>query len=144
MAYIPLTKGKFALVDDEDFEWLFHKHWQFSSGGYAKTGIKGEFMHRLIMKASIGTEIDHINQNKLDNRKENLRFVNHSQNVHNTRERKDNTSGQKGVNFHKPRKRWVARIQIGNKRYFLGAYMLKFDAVMAYRKAETEFIIDGL
>ena len=93
MKQIPLTQGKFALIDDEDFEALNKWSWKLSTNGYAircpsngKTE-KGRYkyttvrMHRVIMKPPHGFVIDHINANRLDNRRSNLRIVTQQENV---------------------------------------------------------------
>lgn len=80
---IKLTQRKFALIDDVDYEKVSQLNWCYTAKsdelGYAK-GTGDILMHRLIMDAKRGQEIDHINGNPLDNRRENLRFCNHSQN----------------------------------------------------------------
>lgn len=136
---IPLTKGAFTLVDDDDFEWLSKHNWQLSSHGYAKTGVKGYYMHRAILGAPPGREVDHINRDKLDNRRENLRIITNAKNNRSTPQRKDNTSGFKGVSYFKPRKCWVARIQVDGKRYYLGNYKTKEEAIMAYNRGLMEY-----
>jgi hypothetical protein len=80
--------GRYALVDDEDAERVARVDWFPAHGRtvYAKTGsttigANRRLMHRLIMRAEVGTIIDHINGNGLDNRKENLRFVTASENA---------------------------------------------------------------
>ena len=85
MKEIPLTRGKFALVDDEDYEWLSQWKWYCSTTGYAVRGCKNRilYMHREIAKTKPGMLTDHINRNKLDNRKENLRFCSHRENMKN-------------------------------------------------------------
>lgn len=139
MKLIPLTQGKSAVVDDSDFDWLSKYNWQLSSGGYARTGVESHYMHRVILGAPKNREIDHINHDKLDNRRENLRFVTRSENNHNVGMRKDNTSGYKGVNFFKSRNSWVARIQIEGKRFFLGSFKTREEAIMAYIRSEMEY-----
>ena len=91
MKEIPLTKGKVALVDDEDFEEVSKVTWYLVkirntcyAHGYVKPPSKKmEYMHRLILKTPEDMETDHINGNGLDNRKENLRVVTHRQNMQN-------------------------------------------------------------
>lgn len=147
MKYIPLTQGKKAIVDDEDFEWLSKWKWYFQIGnngkykygGYACRTSKCIRMHRVIMKASKEFEVDHINGNRLDNRKNNLRLVNRFQQNQNSIKRRDNTSGCRGVNFFKPRQRWVARIQYMGKRISLGYFKDKIDAINAYKEASKKY-----
>jgi len=90
---IPLTRGKFALVDDEDAELFFDQKWQASRGNqksekfYATRQIKRKtiYMHRIVIKAPPGVLVDHINNDGLDNRKSNLRLCTNQQNIMNRR-----------------------------------------------------------
>src|SRR3972149_6021810 len=109
MKKIKLTKDEFALVDDEDFEYLNQFAWQCSPLGYATRRIG---MHREIIKTPKGMYTDHINGNPLDNRKENLRIVTFSQNMLNRKRYKNNKSGHKGVVWNKDRQKWRVRIDV--------------------------------
>ena len=103
-AHEPAT---FALVDPEDFEWLNQYHWDHLSSGYARrttSRAKGKkrsvvYMHRQIMGLEKGDErqVDHINQDKLDNRRSNLRIVTQAQNLQNVGARKGARSRYRGV-----------------------------------------------
>jgi hypothetical protein len=101
----------YALIDEEDFDIVEYTGWCISSG-YAFSG-KG-LMHRLILNAEKGQIIDHINHNKLDNRKENLRFVTYSQNSQNMKKKENATSKYKGVCINK--KSWVCQIRYNNNQ----------------------------
>src|SRR3990167_5246104 len=126
MKKIKLTRNKYSLVDDEDYRWMKELKWQCSSKGYAIRGIVGKtlLMARILMEKYgynlEGKEIDHINLNPLDNRKENLRIVTHYQNMLNVTKNKNNTSGYKGVSFHKLVGKWAAYITVNKKRLYLG------------------------
>lgn len=74
MKEIKLTRGKFAIVDDDDFEWLNQFKWHCDTQGYAKNAIQGT-MHRLILSPNNGDITRHINEVKLDNRRENLKII---------------------------------------------------------------------
>ncbi len=89
-------------------------------------------MHRIIMSAAKGEEIDHINRNKLDNRKQNLRFVEHWVNGH-------NRCKGTGVHMMKSRNKWVAKIYIKNKYHFLGSFNTEEEAKEARLQAELKF-----
>src|SRR5437879_4118875 len=110
MKKIPLTQGQFAIVDDADFLELSQFSWYAQKqrhGFYAVRCIRDEkgnqrtiLMHREIMRTQDGFDTDHINNDKLDNRRENLRICTASQNMQNKDIRSDSTSGFKGVSWH--------------------------------------------
>jgi hypothetical protein len=135
---IPLTRGKEAIVDDEDFEHLNQWKWGLDTDGYAIRGIhiprrKTFIMHREIMKTPKGMETDHINGNKLDNRKCNLRICTKSQNKMNISRQVDNMSGYKGVSRHCAD--WQAQIGKDGIKIYLGIYKNKELAARAYDEA---------
>lgn len=140
MKEIPLTQGKVALVDDEDYERLVAMgKWQFVNG-YASKGIwpnKSIKMHRLIMDTPIGFETDHINGNKLDNRRKNLRVCTTAENQLNRGVPKNNTSGFKGV--HKFRNKWRSSIKINSRRVHLGLFTCPIEAASAYNEAAIKY-----
>jgi len=139
---IKLTQGKFTLVDDEDCKKTFGYKWCVLARGYVgrtitvKDGHKRTiYLHNIIMPKKVGFEIDHINRNKLDNRKNNLRYCSRSQNIWNRGIQKSNTSGFNGVTWHKRIKKWQVRIAINNKRLHLGYFSdikLAADTYNAY------------
>lgn len=144
MKQIKLTQGKLALVDDESFDYLNQFHWSYRSR-YASRAkqLNGKrigtiYMHRVVNNTPDGFDTDHINQNKLDNRKENLRTVTRSQNNFNSPPPKDNKSGTKGVFWHKQAKKWWAYININSKRQSLGMYKTSLEACNARNRAEKE------
>lgn len=123
MSKIKLTQGKVAIVDEEDYYNLSKNKWCISDNGYAKRGTKSNkkitihYMHRQVMGYPKGKVIDHINGNKLDNRKSNLRIVDQSTNGHNRRQlNKNNTSGYRGITYDKKRDKFVAEIWINYKK----------------------------
>jgi hypothetical protein len=136
--WIPLTNGKKAKIDKEDYVKVSKYKWHNSLGyaqAYSKdTPYNPVAMHRLIMNDPIGFSIDHINHNRLDNRKCNLRFCNMSQNIANSLLSKINTSGYKGVDWHKGSRQWRARITINGKRFDLGNFKSIKNAAEAYNK----------
>src|SRR3972149_7546049 len=145
MKLIPLTQGKFAMVDDEDYEWLNQWKWHYHSKGYAARSVKISkrvkliLMHRIIIKNCDSFLIDHIDRNRLNNKKENLRICTRSENYFNAIKHFDNRRGFKGVNFNLRHKKWYARIQFYKKRLWLGHYTTKEGAARAYNKAALKY-----
>jgi len=144
MGKIKLTHGKIAIVDKDNFEWLNQWKWFCDRRGYAVRDSGGRknkkriLMHRLINKTTDGLSTDHINRDKLDNRKSNLRSVNQSKNCFNTGLSKNNTSGYKGVQWYK--NRWVARIKINYEDIYLGRFVNLENAILARKEAEDEYL----
>jgi len=87
----------------------------------------------------IPKEIDHINGNRLDNRIENLRSVNTMQNTYNGRLRSTNTSGAKGVVWHKGARKWMAQIGANGKHYYLGLFASLTEATEVVRKFREQY-----
>lgn len=151
---IPLTKGLFAIVDEEDYEKLSKIKWRslLSSKNisYAIRTIQQNYkkenilMHRFVLNLSDKTlHIDHINGNGLDNRKSNLRITNRNGNMRNlTRERVNNTSGYRGVSFDKESNKWLSYIYINRKQKKLGRFTNKEDAAIAFDKAAKSLFGD--
>jgi hypothetical protein len=136
---IPLTQGKFTLVDDEDFEKLNKFKWYFHDG-YAIRQVKGKIvrMHREIANTPIDMLTDHINGDKLDNRKVNLRPCTTAQNVQNRSNQSNNSSGFKGVSWSKKNNKWSAMININKKRTHLGYFKTAEEAAKVYDLAAIE------
>ena len=136
---IPLTKGFVTIVDEGDYDWLMQWKWCFCNG-YAIRGHGGRknrdyiYMHRLIMNFPNSKEIDHINGNKLDNRRSNLRISTRLQNGSNIGKR-NGVSKYKGVSWHKGDGKWVAQIHPNRIHIHLGCFDNEEDAAFAYNKA---------
>lgn len=150
MKQIPLTQGKFALVDDEDYDFLMQWKWRFcksiNGSGYAvrtthsysengKRLSHSILMHRQILNAKECEEVDHQDRNKLNNQKVNIRICTHADNQKNIGIRSDNKSGHKGVFWSKKDKRWISIIQSNNKKYVLGYFKDLNEASKAYNEA---------
>ena len=136
MIEIPLTKGYVAIIDDIDAEFAAFR-WAFSQG-YA---IRSRYsLHRQIVEKAVGRKlsrqevVDHINRNKLDNRRENLRVVSHSVNAMNRDYVKKGASGVKGVTYLKSSNKWRATVYCDGI-YKLGIFNTKEEAIEAYNKA---------
>ena len=149
MKQIPLTQGKYAIVDNADYEWLNQWKWCAEKIGniyYAVRTIKingkniPQLMHRLILGLikGDGKLTDHHNHNGLDNRLENLRICNNSQNHHNQLPQKDCISKYKGVGWFKRDKKWCARICMNRKHYHIGYFDTETKAAKAYDKKALE------
>lgn len=143
MKIIPLTKGRYALVDDADYPWLSSFHWCYSSDGYAVNYYRDEYgnnrkrsMHRMLMAAILEQfvpaelQVDHINHTRIDNRRENLRLATRSQNQAYKKLQVNNTSGYKGVIWNK--NRWEVRIRYQGRKLYLGRYDDPIQAAFVY------------
>lgn len=130
MGQIALSQGGIALVDDTDFEWLNDWTWRRDDHGYASTTImsKSIRMHRLVMDFPVSIT-DHINRDRLDNRRSNLRTVTAQESSLNRNLFKNNASGHKGV--HKFRNKWMAQLRRNGQAIYLGLYTTKEEAVRA-------------
>jgi hypothetical protein len=132
--------GQVIYIDNEDYYLVKDRVWHITKAGYAANTLKKRertsarvlLMHRLIMQAPANMEVDHVNGNPLDNRKENMRLCTHHQNMMNKATYKNNKSGYKGVSWHKPSSKWVARIKSGEKYLHLGLFHDVKDAYNAY------------
>lgn len=135
-----LISGEEFLFDLEYYDLIKDFYWHKNSRGYITSNTKGKAikLHRLILDCfDSKITIDHINHNKLDNRKCNLRFVSRSQNGMNSQLHKNNTSGVSGVTWNKKIQKWVARITLDYERIYLGAFD-SFEKAKAQRLAAEE------
>lgn len=147
MNLVPVKKGEFfAIVDDEDYESISQHNWSYSHYGYAvrrgktslgEDGKKIIYMHRFIIAAGAGQTVDHINGNRLDNRKENLRICTIGENLKN-RKGKNGTSKYKGVSYASDRDKWRSSISYQNKRIRIGDYDSEIEAAKAYNQKAIE------
>lgn len=152
MKQIPLTQGQFAIVDDGDFDFISKSKWRLVNNGGAniyagrRKVINGKghsiYMHRQILKdLCAGFDVDHINGNGLDNRKENLRICTRQQNICNRKAPNSNSiSGIRGVSFEKRTGKWVSRIKFNYKQIHIGTFLTIEEAEIAWKeKAKALF-----
>lgn len=151
---IPLTQGQFAIVDDEDFEWLNLWKWcaMWSSGTksfravrtdhYRELGQKKQklvYMHRQIMNYPKGLMVDHVaHGTTLDNRRCNLRIATAVQNMQNKNRQANNKVGFKGVREVYP-KIFYARICVKGKDIYLGCGEDPFELARSYDRAAIKY-----
>lgn len=148
---IPLSRGLFAIVDADDYEFLMQWKW------YAKVGPRSVyawrdqylpggkrikiFMHRVILETPAGMGTDHVDCDGLNNTRGNLRSVTRSQNQMNRRPNLGGTSPFKGVclDTSTPRKPWRARIEVNGRTIRLGNFSREDDAGAAYAAAAVKY-----
>lgn len=160
---IPLTNKRrlvgHAIVDAEDYEYLMQWQWHPEWHGYATRSKRINLktlsikMHRIILGRILDRELqskektDHINGDRLDNRRCNLRLATHAENMQNCRLRNDNTSGYKGVSWDTSKNKWIAQIMVNKKNKYLGRFDTPEEGHEAYKKAALlyygEFANDG-
>ena len=141
MKKIPLTQGKYAIVDNADFSLLNQFKWCLLHTYAARTKYKPKktvLLHRVILNNPVGMEIDHINGDGLDNRRKNLRIVSHQQNLFNRRSNKNSSSVYRGVSWSKSNNKWHAFIQKNGVLFHLGHYSSEREAAMVYNKKAKE------
>ena len=139
MKQIPLTQGQFAIVDDEDFEWLnrhkWYAHWSRTAKSYyavrSSKRINGKQYNISMAREILGLkhgdkrQADHINHNTLNNRRLNLRIVTHQRNQWNYK-------SPRGYIWHKTKKMYQTQIQVNGKIIHLGYFQLPEEARKAY------------
>jgi hypothetical protein len=135
---VPLTKGMFAIIDAVDGELVLARNWSAvrkHNRWYACTSGK-VYMHRLIL--GFPPEVDHLDRDGLNNRRENLRPCEHGQNIANISTGSRNRSGYKGVSFNRDTGRWASYIQKDKKSRYLGRFDTPEEAARAYDDAARE------
>lgn len=121
---------EYAIIDFEDAIRMMRYTYYTDSYGYALCKIKNQKMHHMVLGQAEDLVVDHINNNRLDNRKSNLRFATRSQNSQNKAKPKGCTSQYKGVCLKK--NKWTSRVGIDGKRIYLGDYDHEIDAAKMY------------
>lgn len=123
-------------IDIEDINLVNQYKWYFDR--YIKTR-EGQYIHRIIMNCPNDLVVDHINGDKLDNRKENLRICTQQQNKFNHKTYKTNISGYSGISWHKKANKWRVRIQVDNKEIYLGLFDDLAKAIEVRKQAEEKY-----
>ena len=148
---IPLTQGKYTIVDPDDYRRISKHKWCAVKIGrtfYAARTIRTKpgkqrqvAMHRRIIDVPDNMFVDHINRNGLDNRKANLRPATHTQNIRNRAKYKNRTYGSKykGVTWHRQHNLWQAQIRVKRKSIFLGSFHNELQAAKAYDRAARKY-----
>lgn len=149
---IRLTQGYVAIVDDDDFERFGNVKWQVRKDGTRRTIYAGrrvwlgngrrrnELLHRAILNAPEGCEVDHIDGNGLNCQRYNLRLATPTENRRNRGKPMTNTSGYKGVYWDTIDRKWKAEICVGGgKKKTIGRFSTIEEAADAYRKAAEKY-----
>jgi hypothetical protein len=149
---IPLSRGKYALVDPDDYDRLSKYNWHMvgDKGAFYAVRNTGQRrgakrivvkMHREVLRVPDGMFVDHINHNGLDNRKANLRPATQAQNARNRRkvQRGNFHSKYKGLTWYRREKRWAVRIMVDRKSKFIGYFDNERDAAKAYDMAAKKY-----
>lgn len=131
-------------MDEADYIPLSTHSWCYLEAGYAVRGtrIGGKpcmiYMHRELLNPPEGMEVDHINRNKLDYRRSNLRLATSTEQKGNTGISSRNTSGYRGVYWRKDIRKWSARISIADRTCHLGTFVAVEEAVKVYNAAAVK------
>ena len=131
--------------DLEDYNKIKNYSWHENDQGYIVSSLSDNRkirLHRLILNAEDGYDVDHVNHNKLDNRKENLRICTRQQNIFNSQVRSTNKSGKTGVWWNEKIQKWRAMITVDGKDIILGWFENIQDAIQARVDAEVKYFKD--
>lgn len=128
-----------AVIDAGDYNKCKGKKWYLTSNGYVVSGNSKCILYLQHLILGRKTQIDHIDTDKLNNRKNNLRFCITAENSRNCRISKNNTSGYKGVSWSSERKKWTADIMHNYKHIYLGEFSDKIEAAKAYNEAALKY-----
>lgn len=142
MRRIKLKKcNKYTIIDDIDYDLVSKYDWYLDSAGYALGTVNNKRirLHRFLLQPNNKEQVDHKDQNKLNNRRNNLRICSQNENARNSKFRSHNTSGYRGVSLCKSTKKWRAEIRVNGKGIKLGRFYCKIDAARAYNAAAIKY-----
>lgn len=148
MILLPLNHGRFSLIDDDDSDLCASKWHMHTANGvtmYVVRNVRAngirrtEFLHKVIAsRKGLSGTVDHRNRCGLDNRRDNLRSASRAQNCANRSMHKNNSSGFKGVTWHRVTSRWMARLSVDGRKRHLGLFRDPQQAARAYDIAARE------
>lgn len=138
------ANGESFYFDLEDYGRIKDFYWENNHGyvvtkKYHHDKTEYIYMHRLLIDAQSGYVVDHIDRNRVNNIKNNLRVTDDSGNARNASIAKNNTSGFTGVTYDNSRNKWVAQITVDYQNKVIGRYIDKEDAIKARLEAETKY-----
>ena len=128
-----------ALIDLDDINKIKKYKWSLKGNGYIAAGDNGVMLHKIITNTNKNEIVDHINGNKLDNRKSNLRICTYTQNNINKCIQSNNKSGYPGVRWDERAKKWKVRITVNKKQLYLGYFINKEDVIKVRKQAEIKY-----
>lgn len=141
-------KGKLighTLISEQDKPYIEKYTWCLGNTGYVLSSINGKIvlLHRFLLSPGKDQIVDHINRNRLDNRRCNLRLGDYTLNAQNISVAKNNSSGITGVYLNKKLNRWAARICVNYKTIYLGSFAKIEDAIKVRKDAEKRYFSCG-
>lgn len=147
MKWFILPAGMWILIDEIDIPVIQTGSWRLCNWGYIigitrNNPYENKCLHRIIaerMNLNLSNLIDHKDGNKLNNQRDNLRPATHAENTRNSKRPINNTSGYKGVSWHKRLQKWQAKISVNGRRIHLGYFDTSEEAHAAYCKAADKY-----